>query len=115
MSTSDREGGDVERVDSTEGEEEVPPGSAEEVAEEGDGGMGSDVGEAGGPASGDLSGGGWTESGGHTESGAEVESTESDAGGATAETGGGMTSSGAGAGDLGSAPPDEGYSGETQR
>ena len=58
MSTTDWEGDEAERVDASEGEEDVPPGSADEVDDAGDGGLGSDVGQVGDPASGDLSGGG---------------------------------------------------------
>ena len=104
MSTTDWEGDDVERVAPTEGEEDVPAGSAEEV--------GADDEELGGGTpgvQGDLGGGGWTESGGATESGAEVGGgmgeRPADAGAMGTETGGGTPRT-SGAGDLGSEEPD---------
>ncbi len=94
MSTTDWESGDedVEVVSGDEGEEDVPPGSADDVGGGGEGMGGSEA--AVGGSLGDLGGGGWTESGGHTESGAEV--------------GSGMPS---GAGDLGSESADPGLGG----
>ena len=117
MSTSDWEGEDVESVEPTEGEEDVPPGAAEEVGgwSEGTGGIGSEADV--GAAEGDLGGGGWTESGGATESGAEVGGgfgeRPADAGATGTETGGGFV--GGGAGDMGTEPADPSLGGGIDR
>jgi hypothetical protein len=90
VSTTDwsNEGEDAERVSSSEGEEDVPAGSAEELG----GGEGLDSEADVGGGMGDLGGGGWTESGGQTESGAGVGDIGSEPG--EASLGGGMSGEG---------------------